>query len=206
VHRFTSRTDEATPLAATRENSSLAPRAIWKLPGPGRPPAPCSAKSADLAPAPRIVRPPPPTPVQYVGHAALDAVGESETSDLLEPRSAAYNFTVLLGSKSINQIFGSAARFFAADRSRARARRILPPAPRGRADLATLARARSRLMARETPGKPLPTAVPRTKQRAGRESEPSRSRTRIRVVRRVRNEFNGMGDSRGAPYHPLRRG
>ncbi len=40
VHRFTSGTDEATPSAATRENSSRAPSAFWKLPGPGRPPAP----------------------------------------------------------------------------------------------------------------------------------------------------------------------
>ncbi len=40
VHRFTSGTDEAAPSAATRENSSRAPCAFWKLPGPGRPPAP----------------------------------------------------------------------------------------------------------------------------------------------------------------------
>ncbi len=40
VHRFTSRTDEAAPMAATRCDSSRAPSAIWKLPGPGRPPAP----------------------------------------------------------------------------------------------------------------------------------------------------------------------
>jgi hypothetical protein len=39
------------------------------------------------APAPRIVRPPSPTPVSYAGDAACGAVGESETSDLLEPRS-----------------------------------------------------------------------------------------------------------------------
>jgi len=40
VHRFTSGTDAAAPSAATRKNSSRSPCAFWKLPGPGRPPAP----------------------------------------------------------------------------------------------------------------------------------------------------------------------
>ena len=105
VHRFTSGTDEATPSAATRENSSRAPSAFWKLPGPGRPPAPCPRSRTILALAPRIVRPPPPTPALYAGHAACDAADGSETSVLLEPRSTAYDFTVLLESKSINRFF-----------------------------------------------------------------------------------------------------
>ncbi len=65
-----------------------------------------SAKWADRrALAPRIVRPPPPTPALYAGHAACDAVDGSETSVLLEPRSAAYIITVLLESKMINRFF-----------------------------------------------------------------------------------------------------
>jgi hypothetical protein len=40
VHRFTSGTDAAAPSASTRKNSSRSPCAFWKLPGPGRPPAP----------------------------------------------------------------------------------------------------------------------------------------------------------------------
>jgi len=92
-------------LVATRENSSRAPSAFWKLPGPGRPPAPCPRSGPILALTPRIVRPPPPTPIAYAGPAACDAVGGSETSDLLEPRSPAYESTVLLESESINRVF-----------------------------------------------------------------------------------------------------
>ena len=92
-------------LAATRENSSRAPSAFWKLPGPGRPPAPCPRSGPILALAPRIVRPPPPTPALYAGHAACDAVDGGETSVLPEPRSAAYDTTVLLESESINRFF-----------------------------------------------------------------------------------------------------
>jgi hypothetical protein len=92
-------------LAATRENSSRAPSAFWKLPGPGRPPAPCPRSGPILALAPRIVRPPPPTPALYAGHAACDAADGSETSVLLEPRSTTYDTTVLLKSKWINQFF-----------------------------------------------------------------------------------------------------
>jgi hypothetical protein len=78
---------------------------ILEAPGSGKTSRATSAKSAGLAVAPRIIRPPPPTPISYAGHAAFDAVDESETSDLLEPRSTAYDFTVLLESKSINQFF-----------------------------------------------------------------------------------------------------
>jgi hypothetical protein len=92
-------------LAATRENSSRAPSAFWKLPGPGRPPAPCPRSGPILALAPRIVRPPPPTPALYAGHAACDAVDRSETSALPELRSTAYDFNLLLESKSINRFF-----------------------------------------------------------------------------------------------------
>jgi len=92
-------------LAATREYSSRAPSAFWKLPGPGRPPAPCPRSGPILAPSPRIVRPPPPTPALYAGHAACDAVDESETSVLLEPRSTTYDTTVLPESKLINRFF-----------------------------------------------------------------------------------------------------
>jgi hypothetical protein len=93
-------------LAATRENSSRAPSAFWKLPGPGRPPAPRPRRGPILtAFPPRIVRPPPPTPALYADHAACDAADGSETSVLLEPRSTAYDFTVLLESNSINQFF-----------------------------------------------------------------------------------------------------
>ena len=92
-------------MAATREISSRAPSAFWKLPGPGRPPAPCPRSRPILALAPRIVRPPPPTPALYAGHAACDAADGSETSVLLEPRSTTYDTTVLLESKWINQFF-----------------------------------------------------------------------------------------------------
>jgi hypothetical protein len=92
-------------LAATRENSSRAPSAFWKLPGPGNPPAPCSRSGPILALAPRIVRPPPPTPALYAGHAACDAADGSETSVLLEPRSSTYDTTILLESNWINQFF-----------------------------------------------------------------------------------------------------
>jgi len=105
VYRFTSGTDEATPLAATRENSSRPPCAFWKLPGPGRPPAPRPRREPISAPAPRIVCPPPSTPALHAGHAACDAVDGSETSVLLVPRSTAYVSTVLLKSKSINRFF-----------------------------------------------------------------------------------------------------
>ena len=92
-------------MAATRENSSHAPRAFWKLPGPGRPPAPRPRSEPVSALASRIVRPPPPTPALYAGHAACDAVDGSETSVLLEPRSTAYDSKVLLQSNSINPFF-----------------------------------------------------------------------------------------------------
>ena len=110
VYRFTSRTDEATPLAATRENSSRAPSAFWKLPGPGRPPAPCPRSGPILALTPQNVCPPPPTPALYAGHAACDAVDGSETSALPELQSPAYDFNLLLESKSINRFFSCRAR------------------------------------------------------------------------------------------------
>ncbi len=79
-----------------------------EAPGSGRTSRAISAKSAVLAPAARIICPPPPTPVSYAGHAACGAVSGSETSDLLGPRPFAYDSTVLLESESINWIFRSA--------------------------------------------------------------------------------------------------
>ena len=78
---------------------------ILEAPGSGKTPRALSAKSARLAPAPRIVRPPPPTPISYAGLAACDAAEGSGTSDLLEPRSPAYGSTLLLESGSINPVF-----------------------------------------------------------------------------------------------------
>ena len=78
---------------------------ILEAPGSGKTSRAISAKSAEIAPAARIFRPPPPTPVSYAGHAACGAVSGNETSGLLGPRPIAYDSTVLLESRSINRIF-----------------------------------------------------------------------------------------------------
>ncbi len=85
---------------------------ILEAPGSGKTSRAASAKSAGLALAPRIVCPPPPTPVTYAGHAACDAVDGSEASGLLEPRSTAYDTTVLLESESINRYFVWGGKWF----------------------------------------------------------------------------------------------
>ena len=124
-----------------------------------------SAESADLALAPRIVRPPPPTltPILHAGYAAGDAVDGSETSDLLEPRSTAYDSTLLLKSRSINRVFIWVTQWFSSRNPTASlanptgslcgdeafsassgARGVAPAGPRSPADLATLAPARGR--------------------------------------------------------------
>jgi hypothetical protein len=87
-----------------RELLSCSERML-EAPGSGKTSRAISAKSAVLAPAARIFRPPPPTLVSYAGHAACGAVSGSETSDLLGPRPIAYDSTVLLESRSINRIF-----------------------------------------------------------------------------------------------------
>jgi hypothetical protein len=79
---------------------------ILEAPGSGKTSrAICPRSWPILALAPRIVRPPPPTPALYAGHAVCDAVDGGETSVLLEPRSTAYDSTVLLESKLINRFF-----------------------------------------------------------------------------------------------------
>jgi hypothetical protein len=78
---------------------------ILEAPGSGKTSRAISAKSDEIAPAARIFRPPPPTPVSYAGHAACGAVSGSETSGLLGPRPIAYDSTLLLESRSINRIF-----------------------------------------------------------------------------------------------------
>jgi hypothetical protein len=211
-------------LAATRENSSRAPSAFWKLPGPGRPPAPCPRSGPILALAPRIVRPPPPTPALYAGHAACDAVDGGETSVLLEPRSTAYDSTVLLESELINRFFhvghamalnpaplglageslGLALRREAFSAS-SRVRGVAPAGPRSPADLATLAPFRGQVaIPRNLGGKSLPAAdLPNdaADESAARVDSLAASpkRTQIREIRKIRR-----WGIRGAPYHPLR--
>ena len=157
--------------------------------------------------APRIVRPPPPTPALYAGHAACDAVDGSETSVLLEPRSTAYDLTVLLESKSINRFLMKGTRWFPPRRPTVspRERGVAPAGPRSPADLATLAPARDQVAAPgNLGGKSLPTAdLPNDAagESAARVDSlaDSPKRTRIRAIRKIQR-----WGVRGAPYHPLR--
>jgi hypothetical protein len=170
-----------------------------------------SAKWADRrALSPRIVRPPPPTPALYAGHAACDAVDGSETSVLLEPRSAAYIITVLLESKLINRFFhlghamvltpashgiaSESSGFASGDEifsASFQARGVTPAGPRGPADLATLAPARGHVPApRNLGGKSLPAAdLPNDAvgESAARVDSLAASpgRTRIRAIREI---------------------
>jgi hypothetical protein len=104
VYRFTSGTDEATPLAANRDDSSLAPCACWKLPGPGRPPAPRPRSrpsgfgSANRSPAPTDTRSC--TQVTRPMVRSTEARPRFSSSRDL-PRTAS---SVLLESKAINPI------------------------------------------------------------------------------------------------------
>ena len=75
------------PRLLLRELLSCSERFL-EAPGSGKTSRAISAKSAVLAPAARIFRPPPPTPVSYAGRAACGAVSGSETSDL--PWAAAH--------------------------------------------------------------------------------------------------------------------
>jgi len=110
VHRCSSRTDEAAPRPLLGETPLMlralcgSSRVREDLPRLVRAAGPFRADPANHSPAPTDT-------FSCAGPAACIAVDGSETSDLLEPRSPAYDSTVLLEFESINSIFESEMRF-----------------------------------------------------------------------------------------------